>query len=170
MRSASSLAFFSASSKSMSAVVTFFAPSLEPAFFAPRTLVFRAPVVPFFSAAECVIRLAAGLDSAESVRERGEAVRAISFPAPFSPALRKGDGVRPMTDGVPVRETGGVGFLMDGLSQEEKKSSSGSPAGVEAPSPASPSVMTTSPGNLLAVSQAAGQGQVARSQRTLGRL
>lgn len=171
MRSASSLAFFSASSKSMSAVVTFFAPSLEPAFFAPRTLVFRAPVVPFFSAAECVIRLAAGLDSAESVRERGEAVRAISFPVPFeSPALRKGDGVRPITDGVPVRETGGVGFLMDGLSQEEKKSSSGSPAGVEAPSAASPSVMTTSPGNLLAVSQAAGQGQVARSQRTLGRL
>lgn len=170
MRSASSLAFFSASSKSMSAVVTFFAPSLEPAFFAPRTLVFRAPVVPFFSAAECVMRLAAGLDSAESVRARGEAVRAISFPAPFeSPALRKGDGVRPITDGVPVLETGGVGFLMDGLSQEEKKSSSGSPAGVEVPSASPPSVMTTSPGYLLVVSQAAGQGQVARSQRTLGR-
>lgn len=152
MRSASSLAFFSASSKSMSAVVTFFAPSLEPAFFAPRTFVFRAPVVPFLSAAECVMRLAAGLESAESVRERGEAVRAMSFPAPFeSPALRKGDGVRPMTDGVPVRETGGVGFLIDGLSQEEKKSSSGSPAGVEAPSVASPSTIT-SPGYLKVVS------------------
>lgn len=170
MRSASSLAFFSASSKSMSAVVTFFAPSLEPAFFAPRTFVFRAPVVPFFSAAECVIRLAAGLDSEDSVRERGEAVRAMSFPAPLdSPALRKGDGVRPITDGVPVRETGGVGFLMAGLSQEEKKSSSGSPAGVEVPSAVSPSVMITSPGYLVAVSQAVGQRQAACSGHTPGR-
>lgn len=163
MRSASSLAFFSASSKSMSTVVTFFAPSLEPAFFAPSTLVFFGPVVPFFRAAECVIRLAAGLDSVDSVRERGEAVRAISFPPFESPALRKGDGVRPITDGVPVRDTGGVGFLMDGLSQEEKKSSSGSPAGVEVPSAASPSLMTTSPGYLVAVSRARGQGWVARS-------
>lgn len=170
MRSASSLAFFSASSKSMSAVVTFFAPSLEPAFFAPRTFVFRAPVVPFFSAAECVIRLTAGLDSEDSVRESGEAVRAMSFPAPLdSAALRKGDGVRPITDGVPVRETGGVGFLMAGLSQEEKKSSSGSPAGVEVPSAVSPSVMINSPGYLVAVSQVVGQRQAGRSRHTLGR-
>ena len=150
MRSASSFAFFSASSKSIRSVVTFFAPSLDPAFFAPRTLVFRAPVGPFLSAAECVIRLAAGLASVESVLESGEAVRAMSFPLPFeSPGLAKGDGVRPMIGGVAVRETGGVGFLMAGLSQEEKKSSSGSPAGVELPSAASPSAMMTSVGYLI---------------------
>lgn len=66
----------------------------------------------------------------------------MSLP-PFSPGFRKGDGVRPTTGGVAVRETGGVGFLMAGLSQEEKKSSSGSPAGVDAPSPASPSTTTS---------------------------
>lgn len=148
MRSASSLAFFSASSKSMRSVVTFFAPSLDPAFFAPRTFVFRAPVVVFLSADECVIRLAAGLESVESVLERGEAVRAMSFPLPFASPLTKGDELRPMTGGVEVREMGGVGFLMAGLSQEEKKSSSGSPAGVELPS-ASPSAITTSFGYLI---------------------
>lgn len=147
MRSASSLAFFSASSKSIRSVVTFFAPSLDPAFLAPRTFVFRAPVVPFLSAAECVMRLA-GLESVESVLERGEAVRAMSFPLPFASPLTKGDGVRPMTGGVDVREIGGVGFLMAGLSQEEKKSSSGSPAGVALPS-ASPSAITTSVGYLI---------------------
>lgn len=63
--------------------------------------------------------------------------------------MRKGDGVLPTTGGVAVRETGGVGFLIAGLSHEEKKSSSGSPAGVFVPSPASvPSVMTTSSGYL----------------------
>lgn len=130
--------------------MTFFAPSLDPAFLAPRTFVFRAPVVVFLSAAECVMRLAAGLDSLESVLARGEAVRTMSFPFPFeSPGLAKGDGIRPMTGGVEVREMGGVGFLMAGLSQEEKKSSSGSPAGVELPSATSPSAIMTSPGYLI---------------------
>jgi hypothetical protein len=147
MRSASSLAFFSASSKSMRSAVTFLAPSFG-AFLAPRTLAFRGPAegTVFLSAAEVVMRLAAGLVS-PSALARGEEVRAISFP--LAPALRKGDGVRPTTGGVAVREMGGVGFLMAGLSQEEKKSSSGSPAGVFEPSAASPpSVMTTSVGNL----------------------
>jgi hypothetical protein len=65
------------------------------------------------------------------------------------PALRKGDGVRPTTGGVAVRETGGVGRLIDGLSQDEKKSSSGSPEGVEDPSVGPlliTSVITTSVG------------------------
>ena len=53
------------------------------------------------------------------------------------------------TGGVPVLEGGLLGLLMVGLSQEEKKSSAGSPAGVDVPStgvPATSSVMTTSPG------------------------
>lgn len=149
MRSASSFAFLSASSKSIKSAVTFLKPSLG-AFFAPRMLAFLGPVPGvFFRAAEWVMRLAAGLLSVESVLESGELVRAISFP-PLAP--RKGEGVRPTTGGVAVRETGGVGFLIAGLSQEEKKSSSGSPAGVLLPSLASPSVMTTSFGNLALVS------------------
>lgn len=88
-------------------------------------------VAPFRSAADEVIRLAAGAAAPAS----GEAVRAMPFPFPFEfPALRNGEGVRPTTGGVAVREIGGVGFLIDGLSQDEKKSSSGSPAGVEVPS------------------------------------
>jgi hypothetical protein len=66
--------------------------------------------------------------------------------------LRKGEGVRPTTGGVAVRETGGVGRLMDGLSHEEKKSSSGSPAGVDVPSVGPllmTSVITTSSGYLF---------------------
>lgn len=48
---------------------------------------------------------------------------------------------------------GGVGFLIAGLSQDEKKSSSaGSPAGVDVPSVASPSVITTSVGYLEPIS------------------
>ncbi len=47
-----------------------------------------------------------------------------------------------------MRDTGGVGFLMAGLSHEEKKSSSGSPAGVVEPSTSLPSLITTSLGYL----------------------
>lgn len=94
-------------------------------------------------AADVVMRLAAGFGSAESVFDRGDETRGTSL----LPALRNGDGVRPTTGGVAFRDTGGVGFLIAGLSQEEKKSSSGSPAGVELPSPSTPST-TTSPGNL----------------------
>lgn len=148
MRSASSLAFFSAASKSMVSPVTFFAPSLA-VFFAPRTLALRGPEPPaapdLRRAAEVVMRLAAGFGAApSSVLERGEAERATSLA--LSPgALRNGEGVRP--EGVPEREMGGVGRLMAGLSHDEKKSSSGSPAGVAEPSSA-PSLMTTSSGCL----------------------
>lgn len=70
---------------------------------------------------------------------------------PFAPAFRNGDPVRLTTGGVPVRDGGLLGRLIDGLSHEEKKSSSGSPAGVLEPSDGVPtwtSVMTTSPGYL----------------------
>ncbi len=145
MRSASSLAFFSASSKSMTSPVAFLTPSFG-VFFAPRMLAFLGPVADFFRPAEWVMRLAAGLASADSDLASGEGARAMSFP--LAPALRNGDGVRPTTGGVAVREMGGVGFLIAGLSHDEKKSSSGSPAGVLAPPAASPSVMTTSFGCL----------------------
>lgn len=143
MRSASSLAFFSASSKSMMSAVTFLAPSFG-AFFAPSTLAFRGPAVPVFRrAAEDVMRLVVGFfSSVDSVLASGDEERLISFP--LLPAVRKGEGVRPA--GVAVLETGGVGRFIAGLSQEEKKSSSGSPAGVAAPS--SVPSRTTSPGYL----------------------
>lgn len=147
MRSASSLAFFSASSKSMTSPVTFLAPSLG-AFLAPRTFAFRGPLAApvFRRAAEDVMRPDVGLAaSPESVLERGEAERAPSLPLP---AVRKGEGDRPTVGGVAVREAGGVGRLMAGLSQDEKKSSSGSPAGVADPS-STASVMTTSSGYLF---------------------
>lgn len=109
------------------------------------------PVVAVFrNVADEVVRLAIGA-AEPSVFDKGEAVLAIPLPAALAPALRNGDGVRPTTGGVAVREIGGVGRLIDGLSQEEKKSSSGSPAGVELPSPASAlaeSVITTSVGYL----------------------
>jgi hypothetical protein len=48
---------------------------------------------------------------------------------PLAPAgVRNGDAVR--LEGVPVRDGGLLGLLIVGLSQEEKKSSAGSPAGV----------------------------------------
>lgn len=149
MRSASSLAFFSASSKSMASAVTFLTPSLV-AFLAPRTLVLRAapPAVVLLTRRDDVMTLPVGLASpADSDLAKGEAER-----APSLDALIKGEGVRPTTGGVAVREMGGVGRLMAGLSHEEKKSSSGSPAGVEEPS-STPSLMTTSSGYLGAVSQ-----------------
>lgn len=67
------------------------------------------------------------------------------------PAERKGDAVLEFSRGVPVRDGGLLGRLMVGLSHDEKKSSAGSPAGVEAPSagvPSASSVMTTSSGYL----------------------
>lgn len=104
----------------------------------------------FLSAAEVVMRLAAGAAGllSPSVLASGEVERAISFP-PLAPAFRNGEGVRPTTGGVAVREIGGVGFLIAGLSQDEKKSSSGSPAGVLEPSPASAPSTTTSLGYLM---------------------
>ena len=121
-------------------------------------MVFRGPapvIAPLRSAADDVVRLAAGA-VVPSELASGEAVLAMPLPLPFElPALRKGDGVRPTTGGVAVRETGGVGRLIDGLSHEEKKSSSGSPAGVDDPSVGVllvPSVATTSLGYLTHIS------------------
>lgn len=131
--------------------VTFLAPSFV-VFFAPRTLALRgAPVVVVFRRAEEVVVRLAGFDSpAFSDLVSGEAERAVSLPLP---AFRKGEGVRPTTGGVAVREIGGVGRLIAGLSHDEKKSSSGSPAGVEVPSVSAASLITTSPGCLGTVSE-----------------
>lgn len=154
MRSASSFARFSASSKSIKSPVIFFAPSFC-VFLAPRTEAFRgpAPVMALLRmAAEDVVRVAAGgaeVDAAAPTS--GDCVRVIPLPLLLAvPLFRKGEGVRPTTGGVLVREIGGVGRLMAGLSQDEKKSSSGSPAGVEVPSvaPVELSATTTSPGEL----------------------
>lgn len=117
-------------------------------FFAPRTFAFRGPPVAavFRKAAEEVRRVGAGAD-APSTLTRGEDVLAIPLPLA---EFKNGEGVLPTT-GVPVREMGGVGRLIAGLSHEEKKSSSGSPAGVEVPSVEVlliTSVMTTSEGYL----------------------
>jgi len=144
MRSASSFARFSASSKSMMSPVSFFAPSLVVTFLAPRMLAFLGPApVVLRSAAECVILLAAGLVSEGLARPEDDRDESL----PLEPT-ESGEAVRPITGGVAVREIGGVGRLMAGLSQEEKKSSSGSPAGVELPW-VSPSVITTSLGYLF---------------------
>ena len=69
-------------------------------------------------------------------------------------AVRNGEAVRERTGGVPVREGGLLGRLTAGLSHDEKKSSSGSPAGVEVPSVdvvVASSVTMTSSGYLLLV-------------------
>jgi hypothetical protein len=137
MRSASSRALRSASSKSRppSAATTFFAP--RPFFFAPRMF--------FFGAAPAVVFRTAGFAAGvvpSAAPTRGDLGRSVALP--FAPGLRNGDPAR----GVPVREGGFEGRLIVGLSHEEKKSSS-SPAGVLVPSlPAASgtSVMTTSLG------------------------
>lgn len=140
MRSASSRALRSASSKSRppSAATTFFAP--RPFFFAPR-MFFLGP------APAVVFRTAAGFAAAGAVASeapaRGDLGRSAALP--FVPGFRKGEPVRA---GVPVREGGFEGRLMVGLSHEEKKSSS-SPAGVLVPSlpvASGASVITTSLG------------------------
>ena len=65
--------------------------------------------------------------------------------------------MRPTTGGVLVRETGGVGLLIEGLSQDEKKSSLESLEGVAEPSAsAAMSVITTSSGYLENVSATLG--------------
>lgn len=99
------------------------------------------------SAAVEVVRGAAG--SAGSADVRGDLD--LAWPLPLG--ARNGDAVLPMP-GVLDREGGLLGLLMDGLSQDEKKSS-GSPAGVLAPLPSLASVAsstTTLSGFLLDVS------------------
>ena len=69
---------------------------------------------------------------------------------PLVPALRNGEFVRLMTGGVWVLDGGLEGRLIEGLSQDEKKSSPGS-EGVDVPSAGvdmTISLITTSSGNL----------------------
>lgn len=103
-----------------------------------------------------VVRTAAGAGmvfSADSVVAKGDGdFGRPAADAPFWFADRKGDAVRDTIGGVPVLEGGLLGRLIVGLSHEEKKSSFGSPAGVEVPSEAAAirsSVITTSPGYLM---------------------
>lgn len=97
-----------------------------------------------------VLEGAAAVLDASSAGARGDF--GLAAPLPFALALRNGDGVRPTTGGVAVRDGGGVGRLIAGLSQDEKKSSSSaSPAASELPSfevAATASVITTSSGYL----------------------
>lgn len=146
----------------MDSPVSFFAPNFC-VFFAPRTFAFRGPAVVAVlrKAAEEVVRGDVVSDPA-----RGDDVRAILAPDVPLPAPRNGDGVRPTIGGVAVRDTGGVGRLIVGLSHDEKKSSSGSPAGVDDPSPAAPpitSVITTSEGYLHRVRFVLGESRVTYS-------
>jgi hypothetical protein len=131
--------------------------SAPPIFLAPSFGTFLAPsTLPFFAALDVVVFRAVALaliaagagDISFSEAERGDLERE---PFPFAPAFRKGDAVRLTTGGVPVREGGLLGRLIEGLSQEEKKSSSASPAGVLEPfeeTTAGTSVITTSSGYL----------------------
>ena len=149
--SASAFAAFSAASKSISSPATFFAPSFV-VFFAPRMLVRLAalPVAPFRRAADVVVRMAVGAGSGSCDSDVASGEGDFGRAAPLAvPAVRKGEAVRETTGGEAVREGGLLGLFMVGLSQDEKKSSAGSLAGVEAPSAGlvkGSSVITTSSG------------------------
>lgn len=102
------------------------------------------------------IAVGAGRDFSPSsaAPARGEGDLGLAAPLAM-PADRNGEAVRETTGGVPDREGGLLGLLIVGLSQEEKKSSAGSPAGVFA-SPGvdrTSSVMTTSSGYLYGVNK-----------------
>jgi len=96
-------------------------------------------------AEDATARGAAG--SPESAADRGDLDRAVPLPLA---AFKKGEAERLMP-GVDDREGGLLGRLMVGLSHDEKKSSSPSPAGVLEPLAAASSavsVTTTSSGYL----------------------
>ena len=158
IRSASALAAFSAASKSISSPTTFLAPSFCAGFLPLRIFARFAPGPPSAEAdlriaEDEVVRMAVGAGRAVSVSSvleasgEGDLERACE---PLAlPAERKGEAVRETAGGVPVLEGGLLGRLIVGLSQEEKKSSAGSPAGVDVPSPVvlrASSVMMTSSG------------------------
>lgn len=118
-------------------------------------LPFFAPVVvgPFRTTDPVRTAVGGGDELSLSASARGDFGRA---PLPFVPAVRKGEPVRLTVGGVPTRDGGLLGRLMAGLSHEEKKSSSGSPAGVVAPSLLAPVPMsetTTSSGYLYSSQQ-----------------
>ena len=69
----------------------------------------------------------------DSLSEPGSGDFDLGAPLLLAPGLRKGDAVRLITGGVCVLDGGLLGRFIDGLSQDEKKSSPGS-AGVEVPS------------------------------------
>jgi hypothetical protein len=82
-----------------------------------------------FSAAEEVVRddVAGGVSAVElesSALTNGDL--GLAVPLFVVPAVKNGDGVRPMAGGVPVRDGDGLGRLMAGLSHEAKKSPSSS--------------------------------------------
>lgn len=98
------------------------------------------------------IAVGAGRDFSVSSAAAASGEGDLGLAAPLAlPADRNGEAVRETTGGVPERDGGLLGLLMVGLSQEEKKSSAGSPAGVDVPSPGvgrASSVITTSSGYL----------------------
>ena len=102
-------------------------------------------------AEELVVRTAVGagklFSASRAASGEGDLARVCELPLVF--VVKNGEAVRETTGGVPVLEGGLLGRLMAGLSQDEKKSSAGSPPGVEAPSEeliTAASVMTTSSG------------------------
>ena len=110
-------------------------------------------VGPFLMAEALVVRMAVGagrfFSASVAASGEGDFERVVELPLAF--AERNGEAVRETTGGVPVREGGLLGRLIVGLSQEEKKSSAGSPAGVEVPSlefAVETSLITTSLGYL----------------------
>jgi hypothetical protein len=87
-------------------------------------------------AEELVVRMAVGagrlFSASGAASGEGDFGRLVEFPLGL--AERNGEAVLETTGGVHVREGGLLGRLIVGLSHEEKKSSAGSPVGVEAPS------------------------------------
>ena len=170
MRSASSLALRSASSKSIGSpppppppappAPSFRAPSfVAPPRLAPSTAPpLRAPVVlvepPALvrRAEDVVVREGAGAAAAF----RGDLDRPVASPSePLPPGVSgEAAALRPLptTGGVAVRDGGGVGRLMAGLSQDAKKSSSALSA-VAAATASSAASTTTSFGYLPRVSR-----------------
>ena len=104
-------------------------------------------------AEELVVRMGVGagklFSASGAASGEGDFERAVEFPLVL--AERNGEAVRETAGGVPVREGGLLGRFIVGLSHDEKKSSAGSPAGVELPSAAlaaAISVITTCSGYL----------------------
>lgn len=146
IRSASSLAFFSAASKSKSSstATAFLAPNFV-AFLAPSIFVFFAawPVAELLIAEDVVVRETGGVAAGVEEPDPGfSGDLGLPMPAALEPGVRAGELVRPTTGGVAVRVGGGVGRLIAGLSHEEKKSSSSSAAGAASSAPST----TTSSG------------------------